>query len=129
MNETHELLEVELEAGAFLVVKESLTRIGIAREDTKTLYQSCHILHKRGRYYIVHFKEMFALDGKPSTITETDIFRRDQIARLLEDWGLLRIVKPEVLRLNHAPFKVLRSEEKPDWLLVSKYTIGNQKRS
>jgi hypothetical protein len=112
----------------FLKVKETLTRLGVASERTKTLYQSCHILHKRGQYYIVHFKELFALDGKPSSLDEEDISRRNMIANLLEDWGLLTLVDP-AKSVNEAPMrliKVIPFKEKHEWNLVSKYQIGKK---
>lgn len=113
----------------FLKVKETLTRIGVASERTKTLYQSCHILHKRGHYYIVHFKELFALDGKPSSFDEEDISRRNTIANLLEDWGLVKLVDPEKSADPVAPMrlvKVIPYREKDNWNLTSKYRIGNK---
>ena len=117
---------------AFLKVRETLTRIGVSSRKEKVLYQSCHILHKQGRYVILHFKELFALDGKPSTITENDIQRRNAIADLLEDWGLLKILKDEKEKIadNLAPLhqiKILPFKEKNEWNLVSKYTIGKKK--
>ena len=110
----------------FLKVKETLTRIGLASEKNKTLYQSCHILHKRGQYYILHFKELFMLDGKASSISEEDIARRNAIANLLWDWGLVEIVKPEACT-TVAPMKMIKvisHKEKGDWELVAKYQIG-----
>lgn len=117
---------------AFLKVRETLTRIGVSSRKEKVLYQSCHILHKQGRYVILHFKELFALDGKPSSITENDIERRNAIVNLLEEWGLLTIVKEERYKLvdNMAPLhqiKIISYREKDDWELVSKYTIGKKK--
>jgi hypothetical protein len=112
----------------FNKVKETLTRIGVASQTDKALYQSCHILHKRGEYYICHFKELFALDGKPSSLTDSDIARRNTIAKLLEEWGLLSIVNGEIIQ-NTAPLhhiKILSFKEKPDWKLVAKYTIGKK---
>ena len=111
----------------FLKIRETLTRIGVASRKDRTLYQSCHILHKRGKYYLVHFKELFALDGKDSSITENDIARRNAIARLLEEWKLLKIVKPEQASTPLAPMsqiKVLPHKEKNEWSLVAKYNIG-----
>jgi hypothetical protein len=114
----------------FLKIKETLTRIGISSNKTKTLYQSCHILHKRGKYYIVHFKEMFLLDGKISDISNEDIFRRDAIVALLSDWKLLTVVGDFV----HPPLSILKSikvlpyHDKQDWHLVAKYTIGTKGR-
>ena len=117
---------------AFLKVRETLTRIGVSSRKEKVLYQSCHILHKQGRYVILHFKELFALDGKPSTITENDLQRRNAITNLLEDWGLLTIVEQEKEKIkeNLAPLhqiKIIAFKEKDDWTLVSKYTIGKKK--
>jgi hypothetical protein len=112
----------------FLKVKETLTRIGIASKKEKMLYQSCHILHKQGSYYIVHFKELFALDGKPTTITEEDLQRRNAICNLLEQWGLLTIVdrsKTETSTpLNQ--IKIISYREKSEWQLVTKYSIGKK---
>lgn len=124
-------LEVNLvQPDDFLKVRETLTRIGVASRKDRVLYQSCHILHKQGRYFIVHFKELFILDNKESTITLNDIERRNAIAVLLEDWGLIKIVnKPEVnLQSVLAQIKIIPFKEKFDWELVAKYNIG-QKRS
>ena len=122
------MLEISFEENDdFLKIRETLTRIGVASRKDRTLYQSCHILHKRGKYYLVHFKELFALDGKDSSITENDIARRNAIARLLEEWKLLKIVKPEQASTPLAPMsqiKVLPHKEKNDWKLVAKYNIG-----
>jgi hypothetical protein len=117
---------------AFLKVRETLTRIGVSSRKEKVLYQSCHILHKQGRYVILHFKELFALDGKPSTITENDLQRRNAIVDLLEEWGLLKILKDEKSKIenNLAPIhqiKIISYKEKEEWELVSKYTIGKKK--
>ena len=117
---------------AFLKVRETLTRIGVSSRKEKVLYQSCHILHKQGRYVILHFKELFALDGKPSTITDNDLQRRNAIASLLEEWGLVKILKDEKEKIqeNLAPLhqiKIIAFKEKNDWELVSKYTIGKKK--
>jgi hypothetical protein len=126
-------VEITLEdEDAFLKVRETLTRIGVSSRKEKVLYQSCHILHKQGRYVILHFKELFALDGKPSTITENDIQRRNAITNLLEEWGLLKIVSDEKERIvgNLAPLhqiKIISYKEKDEWELVSKYTIGKKK--
>lgn len=126
------LLEVVLsEEEDFLKVKETLTRIGIASKKEKKLFQSCHILHKRGQYYIVHFKELFALDGKPTDFTEEDIARRNTIAGLLEEWGLFRIQDSDRFSSPKSPMnqiKVLSHKEKTDWILESKYSIGSKKR-
>lgn len=123
------MLEVTLnEPDDFLKVKETLTRIGVASRRDNKLYQSCHILHKQGRYFIVHFKELFLLDGKPSNLLENDIQRRNTIVTLLSDWGLVTAVKPEQLE-NRAPLrqiKVLSYREKDDWELCPKYNIGNK---
>tara|TARA_Y100000004_G_scaffold195412_1_gene262340 strand:- start:2076 stop:2477 length:402 start_codon:yes stop_codon:yes gene_type:complete len=112
----------------FLKVKETLTRIGVSSKKEKKLYQSCHILHKRGKYYIVHFKELFSLDGLPTNISENDIARRNTIVSLLEEWGLLKIVnqsKAESPQVSLAQIKILPYKEKEDWELVPKYHIGN----
>lgn len=114
----------------FLIIKETLTRIGIASKLEKKLTQTCHILHKRGKYAIVHFKELFLLDGKTADLTEEDIARRNTIVNLLEDWDLLKQEKPEMTEKNVASIsniKIIPSKEKNDWTLVSKYTIGNKK--
>lgn len=113
----------------FLKVRETLTRIGVSSRKEKVLYQSCHILHKQGKYYIVHFKELFALDGKLSTITENDIQRRNAIANLLEEWGLLKIVNYDIVEHNMAPIhqiKIISFKEKDDWELIAKYNIGKK---
>ena len=115
---------------AFLKVRETLTRIGVSSRKEKVLYQSCHILHKQGRYYIVHFKELFALDGKPTDISENDLSRRNAIANLLEDWGLITLVDkkstqtPEPIFLSQ--IKILSHKEKNEWQLIPKYNIGNK---
>lgn len=125
------LLEVRLgEEDDFLKVRETLTRIGVASRKDKTLYQSCHILHKQGKFYIVHFKEMFALDGKPSNFSEEDKGRRNTIAKLLEDWGLVKIVEPQQAENPKASLnqiKILPHKEKDEWTLVQKYNIGKKK--
>lgn len=113
----------------FLKVKETLTRIGLASKKDNTLYQSCHILHKQGKYYIVHFKELFALDGKPSDITENDLARRNTIANLLEEWDLIEIVKPKQTEdpiVSLSQVKIIPFKEKSDWNLVTKYNIGKK---
>jgi hypothetical protein len=123
------MLEVILpEPDNFLKVRETLTRIGVASRKDKTLYQSCHILHKQGRYFIVHFKELFALDGKESNITAGDIERRNTIAGLLSDWGLLKIVVPAKAeqRVSLSQIKVVSFKEKADWTLTAKYNIGKK---
>ena len=123
-------IEVSLnEQDDFLKVRETLTRIGVSSRKEKVLYQSCHILHKQGRYYIVHFKELFALDGKPSNLSENDIQRRNAIANLLEEWGLVTILNPQLLVDNIAPLhqiKIISFKEKDDWQLITKYSIGKK---
>ena len=126
-----QMVEVLLnEPDDFLKVRETLTRIGVASRKEKKLYQSCHILHKQGRYYIVHFKELFALDGKHANLTLNDVQRRNRITRLLADWGLISINKPEsisdVAPLNQ--IKVLSYKDKGDWTLETKYNIGKKKK-
>jgi hypothetical protein len=113
----------------FLKVRETLTRIGVSSRKDKILYQSCHILHKQGKYYIVHFKELFQLDGKPTDITENDIQRRNAIARLLEEWGLVKVFNSELMGDNIAPLhqiKIISHKEKDEWNLVPKYNIGKK---
>lgn len=132
MNEVIEtLLEIKLgEEDDFLKVRETLTRIGVASRKDKTLYQSCHILHKQGKFYIVHFKEMFALDGKQTDFSDEDKGRRNTIAKLLEDWGLVKIVEPEKSKNPRAglnQIKILPHKEKDQWTLVTKYAIGKKK--
>ena len=126
-----DMLEISFkENDDFLKIRETLTRIGVASRKDKTLYQSCHILHKRGRYYLVHFKELFALDGKESSITENDLGRRNAISRLLEEWELLSIVNASKAQEPLAPMsqiKVLPHKEKDEWNLVAKYNIGTAK--
>ena len=126
-----QFVEVSLnEQDDFLKVRETLTRIGVSSRKEKVLYQSCHILHKQGRYYVVHFKELFALDGKPSNLSENDIQRRNAIAKLLEEWGLVKILNPKVLENNIAPLhqiKIISFKEKDDWQLIAKYNIGSKK--
>lgn len=124
------MLEVILpEPDNFLKVRETLTRIGIASRKEKKLYQSCHILHKQGRYFIVHFKELFALDGKQSDISINDIERRNAIAQLLQDWELLKVVKNLETDTTAvlSQIKVVSYKEKSEWELVPKYQIGNKK--
>ena len=123
------MVEVLLnEPDDFLKVRETLTRIGVASRKEKKLYQSCHILHKQGRYFIVHFKELFALDGKHANLTSNDVQRRNRIARLLADWGLISIVKEtdvaDIAPLNQ--IKVLAYKDKGDWILEQKYNIGKK---
>ena len=125
------MLEISLnEPDDFLKVRETLTRIGVAsRKDVNRLYQSCHILHKQGRYFIVHFKELFLLDGKPSNLTENDIHRRNTITTLLSDWGLVQIIYPDQC-VHVAPLrqiKIISHREKCNWELLVKYNIGNTK--
>ena len=123
------MLEVTIkQPDDFLKIRETLTRIGVASRKDKTLYQSCHILHKQGKYFIVHFKELFALDGKNATLSENDIQRRNTIASLLQDWSLIDIVKKESAE-NKAPLsqiKVLPFKEKNEWNLSAKYNIGKK---
>lgn len=123
-------VEVTLtEQDDFLKVRETLTRIGVSSRKEKVLYQSCHILHKQGKYYIVHFKELFALDGKPSNISENDIQRRNAIAKLLEEWGLVKIMNPSLMKDNIAPLhqiKIISFKEKDEWQLITKYNIGKK---
>ena len=126
-----DLVEVTLnENDDFLKVRETLTRIGVASKKDQTLFQSCHILHKRGQYYIVHFKELFALDGKPTDITENDLSRRNAIVKLLADWGLVTVVRKQQIE-NPPPIflsqiKILSHKEKDDWQLVPKNNIGKK---
>jgi hypothetical protein len=130
MVDLNKFVEVTLnEQDDFLKVRETLTRIGVSSRKEKVLYQSCHILHKQGQYYIVHFKELFALDGKPSNISENDIQRRNAIANLLEEWGLVKIINRKLLEDNIAPLhqiKIISFKEKDDWQLVAKYNIGKK---
>ena len=125
-------LEVVLnEPDDFLKVRETLTRIGVASRKEKKLYQSCHILHKQGKYFIVHFKELFALDGKHANLTINDVQRRNRITRLLADWGLISIVKEDscvdIAPLNQ--IKVLSYKDKGDWILEQKYNIGKKTKT
>ena len=139
-------IEVELpDNDSFLKIKETLTRIGISSNKDKKLYQSCHILHKKGKYYIVHFKELFALDGRKATLDESDISRRNSIAKLLQEWGLCSIVGSRFMATdetgkdiysypptmssfcNYNKIKILPFSEKDEWELVSKYSIGKKK--
>lgn len=125
-----DMVEVSLsEPDDFLKVRETLTRIGVASRKERKLYQSCHILHKQGRYYIVHFKELFALDGKKTNLTVNDVQRRNRISQLLSDWGLVSVVEAERIE-DIAPLnqiKVLSFKDKDDWILESKYNIGRKK--
>ena len=125
------MVEVTLnEPDDFLKVRETLTRIGVASRKEKKIYQSCHILHKQGRYFLVHFKELFALDGKHANLTSNDVQRRNRIAQLLVDWGLVGIVNAasiqDVAPLNQ--IKVLSYKDKGDWILETKYNIGSKKK-
>ena len=125
------MIEVKLnEPDDFLKVRETLTRIGVASRKEKKLYQSCHILHKQGKYFIVHFKELFALDGKFANLTINDVQRRNRITRLLSDWGLISILKEESIQ-DIAPLnqiKVLPSKDKNEWKLEQKYNIGKKNK-
>ena len=122
------MLEVTLnEADDFLKVRETLSRIGVASRKERKLYQSCHILHKQGRYFIVHFKELFALDGKPTNISINDLERRNTIAGLLEDWDLIEIIGNNEQKAPLSQIKVLSYREKDEWLLETKYNIGKKR--
>ena len=126
-----QMIEVTLnEPDDFLKVRETLTRIGVASRKEKKIYQSCHILHKQGRYFIVHFKELFALDGKHANLTQNDVQRRNRIIQLLSDWGLITVVSPDnitdIAPLNQ--IKVLAYKEKGEWILETKYNIGKKKK-
>ena len=129
-----DLVEIKLkEEDDFLKVRETLTRIGVASKKDRVLYQSCHILHKKGLYYLVHFKELFALDGKETDLSENDLARRNAIAKLLEDWGLVTVVNKKQVE-NPPPIflsqiKIISHKEKDDWELVAKYNIGKRKFS
>lgn len=130
MNILNTFLEVKLaEEEDFLKVKETLTRMGVASKKDKIIYQSCHILHKQGRYYVVHFKELFALDGKPTNFTDEDRFRRNTIASLLEEWNLLKIINSVLIdsKLPLSQVKIISFKEKDDWILMSKYSVGKKK--
>jgi len=132
MNEILEsLVEIKIaEEEDFLKIKETLTRIGIASRKEKKLYQSCHIFHKQGKYYIVHFKEMFLIDGKQSNFSEEDKGRRNKIIALLQDWNLLKVVESEKIQSPVAPMnqiKIINHKEKNEWALESKYNIGKKK--
>lgn len=125
------LLEIRIgEEDDFLKIRETLTRIGVASKKDKTLYQSCHILHKQGRFYLVHFKEMFSLDGKDTNFSEEDMGRRNTIATLLEEWGLLKIVDPQMAsapRTGINQIKIISHKEKGNWTLLTKYAIGKKR--
>ena len=131
MNAVSNMVEVLLEKeDDFLKVRETLTRIGVASRKTNTLFQSCHILHKQGKYYIVHFKELFALDGKPFTFSEEDQGRRNAIANLLDEWGLVKLVDKNKSGEPIVPItkiKIIPFKEKSDWELIAKYNIGKKK--
>jgi|TARA_R110001592_G_scaffold224408_2_gene480135 hypothetical protein len=124
------IVEIKIkEQDDFLKIRETLTRIGIASRKDMTLYQSCHILHKQGRYYIVHFKELFALDGKPTNFDEGDLSRRNTITNLLAEWGLVEIVDPEKTKepvASLSQIKVISYGSKSEWTLVAKYNIGRK---
>ena len=126
-----QMIEVTLnEPDDFLKVRETLTRIGVASRKEKKIYQSCHILHKQGRYFIVHFKELFALDGKHANLTQNDVQRRNRIIQLLSDWGLISVISPDnitdIAPLNQ--IKVLAYKEKGEWILETKYNIEKKKK-
>jgi hypothetical protein len=129
-----DLVEVTLaEKDDFLKVRETLTRIGVASKKDRILYQSCHILHKQGRYYIVHFKELFALDGKPTDISENDLSRRNAITKLLQDWELVKVLNNKQIEepppIFLSQIKILSHKEKDEWELVPKYNIGKRPNS
>ena len=126
-----QMVEISLnEPDDFLKVRETLTRIGVASRKEKKIYQSCHILHKQGRYFLVHFKELFALDGKHANLTTNDVQRRNRIAQLISDWGLVEVLKTDQIK-DIAPLnqiKVLAYRDKGDWILETKYNIGSKKK-
>ena len=125
-----DMVEIRLRSpDDFLKCRETLTRIGVASRSEKKLYQSCHILHKQGKYYIVHFKELFLLDGKLSDFSENDVQRRNRITKLLSDWGLVEVVRPEMIEeaSSVSQIKILPHREKNEWTLVPKYSIGSKK--
>ena len=132
MNVIESLVEVTLPSDdSFLKVKETLTRIGVASRKDKKLYQSCHILHKQGKYYITHFKELFMLDGKVNNFDDEDKARRNAIINLLEEWNLIKVVNPSMIEDPVAPLsqiKVLPYKEKEEWNLVPKYSIGKKRQ-
>jgi hypothetical protein len=124
------MLEVGLkEPDDFLKIRETLSRIGVASRKEKKLYQSCHILHKQGRYYIVHFKELFALDGKQTNLSENDIARRNTIAKLLNDWGLVEIMSNTEPIAPLSQIKIISFKEKGEWVLETKYNIGKKREA
>ena len=133
MIKIEDMVEVTLgEKDDFLKVRETLTRIGVASKKEKILYQSCHILHKQGKYYIVHFKELFSLDGKPTDFSENDVARRNTVVNLLSDWDLVGIVdkeKTKELTVSLSQIKIIPHKEKSEWQLVPKYNIGAKKSS
>lgn len=124
-------VEIRLtEAENFLKVRETLTRIGVASRKDNTLYQSCHILHKQGRYAIVHFKELFALDGKETDFSDDDVGRRNTITNLLAEWGLISVIDPSRIEVPRSPIsqvKIIAHKDKNDWTLVAKYSVGRKK--
>ena len=123
-----QMLEVELkEPDDFLKIRETLSRIGVASRKDKVLYQSCHILHKQGKYFIVHFKELFALDGKQTNLSENDIARRNTISRLLSDWGLIKIKGETDPAAPLSQIKIISFKDKNDWTLETKYNIGKKR--
>lgn len=126
------LVEVKIaEEEDFLKIKETLTRIGVASRKEKKLYQSCHIFHKQGKYYIVHFKEMFAIDGKPSNFSDEDKGRRNKIVELLQDWQLLKVVEDDKIKdplASMSQIKIINHKEKDDWTLEAKYNMGRKKK-
>tara|TARA_Y100000004_G_scaffold58031_1_gene64635 strand:+ start:1453 stop:1854 length:402 start_codon:yes stop_codon:yes gene_type:complete len=124
----NDMLEISLkEPDDFLKVRETLSRIGVASRKEKKLYQSCHILHKQGKYYIVHFKELFALDGKDTNLSENDIARRNTIVNLLDDWGLVEVLGTAEPAAPLSQIKVISYKEKSDWTLETKYNIGKKR--
>jgi|TARA_Y100001963_G_scaffold26223_1_gene35700 hypothetical protein len=123
-----QMLEVSLkEPDDFLKIRETLSRIGVASRRERKLYQSCHILHKQGRYYIVHFKELFALDGKETNLSDNDIARRNSIAKLLNDWGLVEIIGNTDMVAPLSQIKIISFKEKNEWILETKYNIGKKR--
>jgi hypothetical protein len=126
------LVEVKIaEEEDFLKIKETLTRIGVASRKEKKLYQSCHIFHKQGKYYIVHFKEMFAIDGKPSNFSDEDKGRRNKIIELLQDWGLLKVIEEKDIKdplASMSQIKIINHKEKDEWTLEAKYNMGRKKK-
>ena len=123
-----QMLEVELkEPDDFLKIRETLSRIGVASRKDKVLYQSCHILHKQGKYFIVHFKELFALDGKETNLSENDIARRNTIANLLSDWGLVEVKGDSTPTAPLSQIKIISFKEKDEWILETKYNIGKKR--